>query len=255
MYQPRDYRHWVQDRELVSFNVVVKETDLYIRASSDLSRQARELVLECRKQLEGYIAQHPSFASSLKPLAVAEDAPPIVAEMAGSARKLGVGPMASVAGAIGQFVGCGLLKHTPEVIVENGGDIFIKSLKNRVVAVYAGSSPLSGRLGLEIRAEETPIGICTSSGTVGHSLSLGKADAVVAIADSAALADAAATAIGNIITRPDDIPTGIEMAQNNRELIGVLIIKDNKIGIWGRIKIRQLPNPEHSLDTVTSPNL
>ncbi len=255
MYQPRDYRHWVQDRELASFNVVVKETDLYIRASSDLSSEARKLVLKYRNQLEGYISQHTSFASSLKPLPVAEDAPPIVKEMADSARKFGVGPMASVAGAIAQFVGCGLLDHSPEVIVENGGDIFINSSRDRVVAIYAGKSPLSGRLGLEIKGEETPLGICTSSGTVGHSLSLGRADAVVAIADSATLADAAATAIGNIISQPDDIPAGIEMARSNQELIGLLIIKDDKIGICGSIKICQLPCPGHNIDTVTSPNL
>ena len=255
MYQPRDYRHWVQDRELVSFNVVVKETDLYIRASSDLSIKARKLVLEYRRQMEGYIAQHPSFASSLKPLPVAEEVPPIVREMIDATRKFGVGPMASVAGAIAQFVGCGLLDHSPEVIVENGGDIFINSSRDRVVAIYAGKSPLSGRLGLEIKGEETPLGVCTSSGTVGHSLSLGRADAVVVVAESATLADAAATAIGNIISQAEDIPAGIEMAQKNRELLGVLIIKDDKIGIWGRIKICQLPNSEHNLDTVTSPNL
>jgi ApbE superfamily uncharacterized protein (UPF0280 family) len=255
MYQPRDYRHWVQDRELVSFNVVSKETDLYIRASSDLSIKARKLVLEYRRQIEGYIAQHPSFASSLKPLPVTEEAPPIVREMTDATRKFSVGPMASVAGAIAQFVGCGLLDHSPEVIVENGGDIFINSSRDRVIAIYAGKSPLSGRLGLEIKGEETPLGVCTSSGTVGHSLSLGRADAVVVVAESATLADAAATAIGNIISQAEDISAGIEMAQRNRELLGVLIIKNDKIGIWGRIKICQLPNSEHNLDIATSPNL
>lgn len=255
MYQPRQYRHWVQGKELVSFNVFVKETDLYIRASSDLSSQARKLVLECRNQLEGYISQYPLFASSLKPLLVAEDAPQIVSEMADAAQRFGVGPMASVAGAIAQFVGGVLLRHTPEVIVENGGDIFIKSSKDRVVAIYAGRSPLSGRLGLEIKGKDTPLGICTSSGTVGHSFSLGRADAVVVVAKSAALADAAATAIGNIISQPEDIPTGIDLAQRNSEISGALIIKDDRMGVWGKIKICQLPDVEHNLDTVTSPNL
>lgn len=255
MYQPRDYRHWVQDKDLVSFNVVEKETDLYIRASSDLSNLARKLVLECRSQLEVYIAKHPSFADSLEPLPVTEDAPQIIREMADAAQNFGVGPMTSVAGAIAQFVGCGLLRHTPEVIVENGGDIFLKSSRDLTVAVYAGNSPLSGRLGMEIGGEDTPLGICTSSGTVGHSLSLGKADAVVVVAKSAALADAAATAIGNVISKPEDIPKGIEMAQCNSELLGVIIIKDDKIGIWGKIKICQLPDQKHNLDTVTGPNL
>ncbi|GAH70559.1 unnamed protein product, partial [marine sediment metagenome] len=102
---------------------------------------------------------------------------------------------------------------TPEIIIENGGDIFLKSLKKRMIGIYAGKSPLSGRIGLEISGEETPIGICTSSGTVGHSLSYGKADAVIVLSPSATLADAAATAIGNVITQQDNIPMGIELAK------------------------------------------
>ena len=100
-----------------------------------------------------------------------------------------------------------------------------------------GKSPLTGKVGLEINPQDTPVGICTSSGTVGHSLSLGKADAAVVLARSAALADAAATAIGNIILQPDDINKGIELAQEIGGLRGLVIIKDDDIGIWGDIKI------------------
>ena len=241
MYQPRVYRHWVQGQDLVSFNVLVKETDLYIRASADLKSKAYKLVLKYRNQLESYIERHPSFATSLEPISVAEDEPQIIKEMATSTKKFCLGPMASVAGAIAQFVGSELLASSPEVIVENGGDIFLKSSRDRGVGIYAGKSPLSGKLGLEIRGEETPLGVCTSSGTVGHSLSFGQADAVVVIAKSAILADAAATAIGNIISQPDDITTGIEFAKGNQGLLGVVIIKDDKIGIWGQVKICQIP--------------
>ena len=147
--------------------------------------------------------------------------------------------MASVAGAITEFVGTELLAFSPEVIVENGGDIFLKSLEKRIIGIYAGKSPLTGKIGLEIDGEDTPLGICTSSGTVGHSLSFGKADAVVALSKSATLADAAATAIGNLILQPDDIPSGIEFAQGIEGLKGLLIIKDDKIGLWGKVKICQ----------------
>jgi ApbE superfamily uncharacterized protein (UPF0280 family) len=247
MYQPRTYRHRVQGQDLVSFNVVVKETDLYIRASANLKSKAYELVLKYRAQLEGYIKRQPSFATSLKPMPVAEDSPRIVKEMAASAERVGVGPMASVAGAIAQFVGLELLAYSSEVIVENGGDIFLKSSRDRVVGIYAGKSPLSGKFGLEIRGNDTPLGVCTSSGTVGHSLSFGKADAVVIVAKSAILADAAATAIGNIVSKPDDITTGIELAKGNQELLGVVIIKDDKIGIWGQVKICQTTDKDTSL--------
>lgn len=241
MYQPRTYRHWVKDKDLVSFNVVVKETDLYIRATTDLKRKALKLVLKYRDLLERYIERHPSFLASLEPVAIGDDAPRIVTEMAESARKVGIGPMASVAGAIAEFVGSQLLDSSPEIIVENGGDIYLKSLGERLIGIYAGKSPLTGKISLEINGQDTPMGICTSSGTVGHSLSYGKADAVIVLSKSTALADAAATAIGNLIIQPDDIPSGIEFAQGIDGLSGVVIIQGDKMGLWGKVKIRQTP--------------
>jgi len=238
VYEPRTYRHWVKDKDLVSFNVVVKETDLYIRATTNLKRKALRLVLKYRDALERYIERHPSFLTSLEPIAVGDDAPHIITEMAEAATKAGVGPMASVAGAIAEFVGSQLLAFSPEIIIENGGDIYLRSLKKRLIGIYAGKSPLTGKIGLEIDGQDTPMGICTSSGTVGHSLSFGKADAVVVLSQSATLADAAATAIGNLIIQPSDIPGGIEFAQSIDGLKGVVIIKDNKVGLWGEVNIR-----------------
>jgi ApbE superfamily uncharacterized protein (UPF0280 family) len=240
MYQPRTYRHWVKDKDLVAFNVTVKETDLYIRARSDLKRQAHELVLKYRQMLEGYIKGHPSFLTSLEPLAVDDDAPPLVIDMAEAAAKAGVGPMAAVAGAIAECVGSELLDFSPEVIVENGGDIYLKSLNKRLIGIYAGKSPLTGRVGLEIEGKDTPLGVCTSSGTVGHSLSFGKADAVIALSRSTALADAAATAIGNRILKPSDIPSGIQFAQTIKGLKGLVIIQGEQVGVWGEVKLGEM---------------
>ena len=237
MYQPRSYRHWVQGQDLTCFDIVVNETDLRIRSSSNVKDQATKAVLKYRHQLERYIKRQPSFATSLVPVPVTDDAPPIIKDMADAARRVGVGPMASVAGAMAQFVGEELLAYAPEVIIENGGDIYLKSRQNRTVGIFAGKSPLSGHIGLEIRGEETPLGVCTSSGTVGHSLSFGHADAVVVVSTSTTLADAAATAIGNIIKRRDDIAKGTDFAQNTKGLLGVVIIKDDKMGIWGKVNI------------------
>ncbi|MFC2041575.1 UPF0280 family protein [Chloroflexota bacterium] len=239
MYEPRTYRHWVKDKSLISFNVTVEETDLYIRASKNLRSKALKLVLKYRNMLERYIERYPSFLTALEPMPLVGNAPHIVKLMLESAKKTGVGPMASVAGAITEFVGTGLLAFSPELVVENGGDIYLKSLGKRVVGIYAGKSPLTGKIGLEINGEDTPLGICTSSGTVGHSLSFGEADAVVALSRSATLADAAATAIGNLIKQPADIPGGIEFARSIEGLRGVLIIKDDKVGLWGEVKVCQ----------------
>ena len=240
MYEPRTYRHQVKSKDLVSFRVVVKETDLWVSASTNLRRKVLKLVSKYRNMLERYIESQPSFLTSLTPVSVAENAPQIIKSMAAAAEGAGVGPMAAVAGAIAEFVGTELLALSPEVIIENGGDIYLKSMKERLVGIYAGDSPLSGRIGLEIKAEDTPLGVCTSSGTVGHSLSYGKADAVVVLSRSAALADAAATAIGNLIVQPGDITGGIEFAERIEGLKGVIIIKDDKMGLWGEVQICQM---------------
>ena len=222
---------------MVDFRVAVRETDLYLRAASDLHRKAHRLVLKHRDGIEKYIARHPDFLASLEPVEVESPAPKIVRAMADAARLCGVGPMAAVAGAIAEYVGEELLEFSPEIVVENGGDIYLKSLRRRTIGVFAGGSPLTGKLGLELKPEDTPLGICTSSGTVGHSLSFGKADAVIVLADSATLADAAATAIGNRVSEVTDIVKGIEFAQGIGQLRGVVIIKDDSLGVWGAVKL------------------
>jgi ApbE superfamily uncharacterized protein (UPF0280 family) len=237
MYQPRTYRRWIKDDDLVSFNVVVRETDLYIRAASNLEAVATEAVIKYRTLLEDYIESHPLFLHSLEPCIVESDAPAIVREMAQSAGTVGVGPMAAVAGAIAEVVGRDLLAYSPEVIVENGGDIFMKVSQTRLTGVYAGESQFTGKIALEIIPEETPLGICTSSGTVGHSLSLGAADAVIVLSHSTALADAAATAIGNKVVTADDIDTVIEQVKAVPGLVGAIIIKGSRMGMWGNFKL------------------
>ena len=136
-YQPRYYRDWSKDRDLVSFNVVVKETALYIRARRHLKDKAFEIVQRQRSLLENYISRHPGFMTALEPFPVGDDAPAIARAMAEAAEKVKVGPMAAVAGAFAEFVGKDLLKYSAEVIVENGGDIFLKTTKSRLVGIYA----------------------------------------------------------------------------------------------------------------------
>jgi uncharacterized protein len=240
MYQPRTYRNWVTDKDLVSYSVIVKETDLYIRTSRNLKDIALSSIYKYRKQIENYISLHPEFAVSFEPLKVNSNCPEIIKEMAEASEKFNVGPMAAVAGAVAHFVGEDLLKLSDEVIIENGGDIFLSSKKNRTIAIYAGNSPLSGKYGMEIKAEDTPLGICTSSGTVGHSFSFGKADAAIILADSASLADAAATATCNMVKTKEDINPAIEYARSTGLLKGVIIIIKDSMGAWGDIQLCEL---------------
>lgn len=236
-YEHRTYRSLVSDKKLASFRVVVKETDLLVRADSPLETETRNLVLRHRIPLERYLEQHPGFVHRMVPLSQDQLAPPIVRSMIAASQKAGVGPMAAVAGAIAEYVGRDLLAHTKDVIVENGGDIFIRTGFPLVVAIFAGKPPLGNKLGVRVDSPGRPVAVCTSSGTLGHSLSLGRADASVVISESATLADAAATAIGNEVSEKHDIEPAISFGKNIEGVLGIVVILDNEIGFWGDVDL------------------
>lgn len=144
--------------------------------------------------------------------------------------------MASVAGAVAEFVAYDLLNRTENLIIENGGDIFLKTNSNLTVSVYAGESPLSYKVNLIVKPEESPIGICTSSATVGPSLSFGKADAVCVISQSATLADAAASAIGNRVKSKKDIKNALEYGIKISGVRGIVIICGKDMGAIGDVE-------------------
>jgi ApbE superfamily uncharacterized protein (UPF0280 family) len=240
MYEKRTYRNLVKTNDLVKFEVIVKETDLLVRAERDLSGEARESVLKYRQQIETYIEANPEFQRSLVPLKDDPFAPEVIREMIRTSQRANVGPMAAVAGAMAESVSKDLLKLSEEVIVENGGDIFLATSKERTIGVYAGSSPLSLKIGIVIGPEDSPLGVCTSSGTVGPSLSFGKADAVCILSKSAALADAGATAVGNIVQEKKDIELGLERGKEIEGISGILIILGEKMGVWGNVRLIQL---------------
>jgi ApbE superfamily uncharacterized protein (UPF0280 family) len=150
--------------------------------------------------------------------------------------------MAAVAGAIAGRVGRDLLDRgkTGEIIVENGGDIFVATRTEARIGIFAGASPLSGKVGIVVPAGQMPVGVCTSSGTVGHSLSFGKADAVTVVAGCTALADAVATAVGNVVKEKRDIDSGLSLARDIEGISGVVIIIGDKIGAWGDIELISL---------------
>jgi len=240
MFEKRTYRNLVKTDDLVKFEVIVKETDLLVRAKSDLFRETRESVLKHRRQIEAYIEVNPEFQRSLIPLKEDPYAPEIVREMIRTSRLAQVGPMAAVAGAMAESVSKDLLKLSEEVVVENGGDIYLATSRERTIGIFAGDSPLSLKIGIVIGPEDSPLGVCTSSGTVGPSLSFGKADAVCILSKSAALADAAATAVGNIVKEKKDIESGIERGKEIEGILGALIIVGEKMGVWGNVNLTRL---------------
>ena len=236
-YTERHYRKRVRSPDLLSFHVAVKETDLWISAEQSLEEEARALALDCRQHLEHYITAHPSFLTTLQPYPTDPYAPPIVKDMISHTRHLGVGPMASVAGAIAQHVGLGLLSWTHQVIVENGGDIFLKAGRRVTVSVFAGQSSLSERIGVVIPKRMMPLGVCSSSATVGHSLSMGGANVVCVLSPSATLADGAATALCNRVRGKKELKHLDTLAKGIDGILGVLAIVGDQLATWGDVEL------------------
>lgn len=238
IYQKRFYQNWAGAKDLHSSHIVAKETDLHIFTDKALDRDfIEEKIRAYRFEIEGYIDKDRRFLVALKPIEVELGAPEIIKEMSAQAKKANTGPMATVAGAVAEFLGKDLLrKGYKEVIIENGGDIFLKTRKARVVGIYPGKSKMWQRLALKIKASDTPMGICTSSGTLGHSLSFGCADATVILAKNTALADAVATATGNRVKSKKDLQSALDFAKSIKGVLGVVIIIKNHMLSWGRIE-------------------
>lgn len=236
MFEPRIYRKSVDHPDLVGFRVCVAETDLQISAPLDLSAVALAAAKAARQEIEQEITRDPRFLTSLDPLPCPAGATPLIRRMYQAAERAGVGPMAAVAGAVAQAVGEAVLSHTDQVIVENGGDIFLSTKSERVIGIHAGASPLSGRFGITIPGPAR-LGICTSSATVGHSLSFGKADAGMVICQDAALADALATALTNRVKCPEDVQPALDWVQTVPEVKAALVIIGETMGVWGEYEL------------------
>lgn len=239
-FEPRNYRLSCRAAGLCGFSAKVKETDLWLMAESDLSRQAVDLIIELRRGLEDYGFARPGFFDSLEPLADDNMAPPLARAMLRAGLAVGTGPMAAVAGAVAQAVAMGLKPLSTAVAVENGGDLYLDTGRDMTIGLAAGESPFSGSLGLKMAAEAQPIAVGTSSGTVGHSLSMGRADAATILAKDAALADAAATALGNRIKGPKDLEKALEWAAEVPGVLGALAVVGESIAAWGDIELVDL---------------
>lgn len=238
MYQKRFYRGWINRDGLHITRLAVKETDLQILTDKPLDKAfARARIQDYRRKIEAYISRDPRFLTSLKPLEVELTAPGVVQEMAKAARKVNVGPMAAVSGAIAQSLGRDLLrKGYKDVVIENGGDIFIKSRKTSNIGIYAGKRALWNKIAIRIRPGDMPLGVCTSSGMIGHSLSFGRSDGVIILSKNVALADAAATATANLVNCRKDLEKAVGYARSIRGILGVAVIFRETLATWGKVE-------------------
>ncbi len=223
------YRHGGQNR----IEVVYKNTDIFLSSDAAFKKdEVRELIKKYYSEIETYIARDPRFWTSLSPVSVADDAPSIVKAMADAGRLSGVGPFSAVAGAVAQFVGHGLSTQCSELIIENGGDLFLKIHTPKTIGLYAGEGSALNNFSLDIKPLPESFGIAASSGTMGHSLSLGNAELVVIVAEDAIVADTFATVVCNQIKKKKDAPPVIDVYKKNPALKGIGVYCEEELYVW-----------------------
>ncbi len=238
MYTERFYRSWTAGNGLESFRAVSGESDLQIYAKKFLRKEAMAALEDIRARLRDHIARHPVFLRSMVPVETGTN-DPFLRSMEESGKLWNTGPMASVAGAIANEVGRLLSEHSSAVIVENGGDVWARSPVPLEFLVYPGEdTPFSAGIPFTVGSVEG-VSVCTSSGKVGPSFSMGRADSVTVIHRSGAVADAAATAIANRIRGARDITPVVESIAASRKLLGILAVCGESMGIWGDIKLKR----------------
>ena len=244
-YSDRTYRQQFRNDRWHGFVAQYKETDVWIGVDKasfhrEMPEFTEQIIRTLRNDVDAYLKQDPHYRLSLVPYDALPHVPEILKNMSDISHKTGVGPMAAVAGAFAAHIAQKLKKQfkIEEIIVENGGDIYADIQNDLDVAIFAGESPLSEKIGLRIHAKESPFGICTSSGTVGHSLSFGKADAVMIVCKDALLADAYATVFANEIQTSEDINSVLEKIEREKEILSALLVKDDKMGVVGRFELK-----------------
>ncbi len=247
-FGPRSYREQMGAGRFTPYTISIDWTDLWIGIDSHSSEALSEErlravvtqeILRARDLILSYGQTHRGFLAALEPVATDPQAPMLIADMISAGTRAGIGPMGAVAGTIASYVGERIRREFPvnEVVVENGGDIYIQIVEDLEMRIHAGSSPLSDRIGVLVPFRYAPVGICTSSGTVGPSLSKGTADAVMIACTSVSLADAYATAYANLVTGVEDVQLVISRIRENPDIHAAVVIKDDKAGICGEFEV------------------
>jgi hypothetical protein len=237
----RGYRTISPARGEHAFQVVVEETDLWVVAGADLKDEIAAYVHELRGIIKAHIAFRPDFLKSMVPLDAPPGTHPLLKTMYEASSLTGVGPMAGVAGAIAQAVADRFKNGSQEILVENGGDLYMHSARERVAAILSDPSGPAG-LGVRLTTGDFPISLCSSSAKIGHSVSLGRGDLAVAGSRSGAFADCAATALCNMLQGPDDLKKAMDRAASWRRqgLVFAFAQCAGKIAVWGELELAAL---------------
>jgi len=218
----------------------------------ELVSKAYDELVKQRTLIENYIKKDPFFLATLKPHKLKSNAPEIVELMAEGAEIAGVGPMAAVAGTIAEFVCRKLVEKGAKIaVVENGGDIFAVAEEEIVIGLFSGQNKVAEKLAFKLNKKNTPLAICSSSSLLGHSISFGKCDLATVFSKKSYVADAVATAVGNKVKKIEDIDKTLNWAIRLKGVDGVIIIKDSKVGMIGKVPRLLLSKDEKLRQKVT----
>ena len=215
----------------------LKETIVTIVADeSDHIEVAKEAIHEHRTQLETHINKDPYFRMTLEPYDCEEDVPEVVKRLVRAGNTMGIGPMSAVAGTLSSLAVEAMQDAgATHAMVDNGGDIALINDRDVVMGVYAGNSPIRD-LGFILEPSDRIRGVCTSSGTVGPSISFGSADAAIVFSDDVSLADSAATALANATDMGHDgVESAFDVVSGIERISGAVVIQGEHLGMWGNV--------------------
>jgi len=235
-YQERFYRELHKSN--FCLEVSYRESDIYLSCDKPLDEKVvKSLIKKYYDDIASYIRSYPNFLTSLTPWEEDSFAPSIVKDMIAASKVSGIGPFSCVAGGISWYVGRDLLKYCNELILENGGDLFLKINEDKRVGIYLGESFSPNFITVKIKKKEFPFGIASSSSCFGHSLNFGRADLVTVIALDSLLADSFATAFSNKIKRIGDIKKVISEAKEYSFIKAVVVAFEGRIAVWGEVEL------------------
>ncbi|MDD3296270.1 MAG: UPF0280 family protein [Candidatus Omnitrophica bacterium] len=235
-YEERSYRDTIKAN--YKLEIGFQESDLLICSKEEIDQEsAKKVLVNCYEVIENYAKSNPEFLTSLSPLRENKNAAVIIQKMLAASRIANIGPFASVAGAIAEETGLRLSLFSQEIIIENGGDIFLKINEDKIIGVYAGRCFEPEVIKLKIKSRDCSFGLASSSAHIGHSLNFGRADLVTVLSSGATVADALATSLSNQIKQRKDIKEVFSCITTNPFVEGLLIIFEGEIFLWGNLEL------------------
>ncbi|MFH2033799.1 MAG: hypothetical protein ABIJ26_03740 [Candidatus Margulisiibacteriota bacterium] len=227
----------IEAPDLKKFSLGEFAPGMVIAASSELKQEALAAYKKSSGEIQKFLGQNPNFMTSIVPVRVSLFAPGTIKRVARNSKIFGRGPAIAERGALVDSVGEELLRHSQDVIVEKGGLFFVKTGKPRRISIFAKDSVFSGRIAIEIDPTDTPCGVATQKPGRGRLYSHEEPDGLVVVATSASLAEAASYALLELVKDENTLSRALDMARKTRGIKGVLILKDDKMAVMGKIKI------------------